>query len=479
MKNDFTIVPNHSLSLQIDQFNFGMIDQSQFQKRTVAFYTLGCKLNFSETSTIARHLQEEGFIRVDFSHGADIYVINTCSVTETAEKKCRYTINKALKINPQAFIVVTGCFAQLKPENIVNIKGVDLVLGSNEKLDMSFYLGSLQKHEKAEIHAGNIAQDKRFMPSWSSGDRTRTFLKVQDGCDYFCTYCTIPLARGRSRNATITETVQQAHEAAQAGAKEIILTGVNIGDFGKSTGESFFDLIKALEKVEKIERFRISSIEPNLLSEDIIRFVAESPKMMPHFHLPLQSGSDQILKLMKRKYNTDLFKKRVNTIRSLVPHAFIGVDVITGVKGETDEAFEETRKFLETLDVSQLHVFTYSERPDTQALKIDHSVPSKERKHRSAVLHEISNHKTRKFYQQFEGNEAFVLFEEQANNGMMHGFTENYIRVECPFTQVLANRIVKVKLKNISPQNGNMTIEEPYSFLEKKPFQGSLQNLQF
>ncbi|MFO8000635.1 MAG: tRNA (N(6)-L-threonylcarbamoyladenosine(37)-C(2))-methylthiotransferase MtaB [Marinilabilia sp.] len=438
-----------------------MIDQLQFQQRTVAFYTLGCKLNFSETSTIARHLQEEGFTRIDFRDGADIYVINTCSVTETAEKKCRYTINKALRINPGAFIIVTGCFAQLKPENLVNMKGVDLVLGSNEKLDKSFYRGSLEKRKQAEVHAGNIARDKRFMPSWSSGDRTRTFLKVQDGCDYFCTYCTIPHARGRSRNAGVAETVEQAREAGKAGAREIILTGVNIGDFGKSTGESFFDLLQALEKVENIDRFRISSIEPNLLTEEIIRFVARSPKFMPHFHIPLQSGSDLVLDLMKRRYDTSLFYDRVEAIHQWIPGAFIGVDVITGVRGETDEAFEKTRQFLSDLDVAQLHVFTYSERPGTQALKIDHHVPVEERKRRSNVLHEISAHKVRKFYQKHTESHAKVLFEEHSSDNAMYGFTENYIRVEHNYIKELANEIVQVKLKNISPQTGNMTIEIP------------------
>ncbi|MFW6202923.1 MAG: tRNA (N(6)-L-threonylcarbamoyladenosine(37)-C(2))-methylthiotransferase MtaB [Marinilabilia sp.] len=438
-----------------------MIDQLQFQQRTVAFYTLGCKLNFSETSTIARHLQEEGFTRVDFRDGADIYVINTCSVTETAEKKCRYTINKALRTNPKAFIIVTGCFAQLKPENLVKMEGVDLVLGSNEKLDISFYLGSLEKRKQAEVHAGNIARDKRFMPSWSSGDRTRTFLKVQDGCDYFCTYCTIPHARGRSRNAGVAETVEQAREAGKAGAREIILTGVNIGDFGKSTGETFFDLIQGLEKVKSVERYRISSIEPNLLSDEIIRFVAESPKFMPHFHIPLQSGSDQVLNLMKRKYDTSLFKKKVETINKKIPEAFIGVDVITGVRGETDEAFEETRKLLNELEISQLHVFTYSERPGTKALEIDHSVPGEERKRRSALLHEISAHKLRKFYQKHTGTTARVLFEENITQNTIQGFTENYIRVEHPADTSLINQIVTGKLEDVSPKTGHMTFKLP------------------
>ncbi|MGQ1890252.1 tRNA (N(6)-L-threonylcarbamoyladenosine(37)-C(2))-methylthiotransferase MtaB [Thermophagus sp. OGC60D27] len=442
-----------------------MIDQSQFQRRTVSFYTLGCKLNFSETSTIARQLENEGFIRGDFREGADVYIINTCSVTGSAEKKCRYAIHRALRINPKAFIVVTGCFAQLKPEAIASIEGVDLVLGSNEKLEMAFYLGVLEKKEKAEIHAGNIAKDKRFMPSWSSGDRTRTFLKIQDGCDYFCSYCTIPLARGRSRNATIRQTVEQAKEAGNAGAKEIILTGVNIGDFGKSTGETFFELLKSLEKVEEVQRFRISSIEPNLLTDEIIQLVADSSKFMPHFHIPLQSGSDEILKLMKRKYDTALFRKRVETIKTLLPHAFIGVDVITGVRGETRQEFEKTHDFLRQLDISQLHVFTYSERPNTQALKIDYSVPHEERKQRSALLHELSAFKVRKFYKQFEHTSARVLFEEHPSNGLMHGFTENYIKVEFPFNPALINQIVDVKLKTLSAHSGNMTLQLP-----KQPF---------
>jgi threonylcarbamoyladenosine tRNA methylthiotransferase MtaB len=447
-----------------------MIDHTQFQQRTVAFYTLGCKLNFSETSTIARHLEEEGFKRVDFREGADIYVINTCSVTETAEKKCRYIIHRALRINPPAFIIVTGCFAQLKPEKIAAIEGVDLVLGSNEKLDMSFYRGTLEKRKNAEIHAGNIAKDRRFMPSWSSGDRTRTFLKVQDGCDYFCSYCTIPLARGRSRNASIEATVEQAKQAGKAGAKEIILTGVNIGDFGKTTGETFAGLIRALEKVDEVERFRISSIEPNLLTKEIIKFVAGSSKFMPHFHIPLQSGSDNILKLMKRKYDTSLFRERIETINNYLPDAFIGVDVITGVRGETIEEFEKTRHFLNQLNISQLHVFTYSERPDTQALKIKYSVPHQERKRRSVILHELSEYKLRKFYKRFEGTKAKVLFEEHSSDGLMHGFSENYLRVECPFDPKLANSIVEVELKNISPLSGNMTIQLPGSFVQGRTF---------
>jgi threonylcarbamoyladenosine tRNA methylthiotransferase MtaB len=438
-----------------------MIDQSQFQTRTVGFYTLGCKLNFSETSTIARHLQEEGFKRVSFHDAADIYVINTCSVTETADKKCRHIIHKALRTNPNAFIVVTGCFAQLKPDNIVQMPGVDLVLGSNEKFDLNNYLTNIEKKSVAEVHAGNIARDKRFMPSYSSGDRTRSFLKVQDGCDYMCSYCTIPLARGRSRNGTIEDTIAQAREAGKAGAREIILTGVNIGDFGKSTGESFYDLVRALDRVDEVERIRISSIEPNLLGEEIIEWVAQSKKFMPHFHIPLQSGSDKILQLMKRRYDTALFKKRVDTIRRLLPEAFIGVDVIVGVRGETDREFETTQMFLQSLDVSQLHVFTYSERPNTKALEIEYNVPLNERKKRSQILHQLSDHKMRQFYQRFEGLSAPVLFEEHQTDGTMHGFTDNYIRVETPYNQRLTNRIVKVQMTKVSPFSGHMLIESP------------------
>ncbi len=438
-----------------------MIDHTQFQTRTVAFYTLGCKLNFSETSTIARNLQEKGYKRVSFNDAADIFVINTCSVTDTADKKCRHIIHKALRINPQAFIVVTGCFAQLKPQSIMNIPGVDLVLGSNEKFDLENHLDDLEKKAVASVYAGNIAKDKRFMPSYSSGDRTRTFLKVQDGCDYMCSYCTIPHARGRSRNGTIAQTIAQAREAGRAGAQEIILTGVNIGDFGKSTGESFFDLVQALDKVDEVKRIRISSIEPNLLSPEIIEFVAHSKKFMPHFHIPLQSGSDQVLQLMKRKYDTALFRQRVNTIRHHLPHAFIGVDVIVGVRGETIEEFETTRAFLSSLDISQLHVFTYSERANTQALKIDHNVPADERKRRSQVLHQLSDIKLKDFYHRFEGKTAPVLFEAQHTNGTMLGFTHNYIRVEVPYSPKLTNRIEEVKLSKISPLSGHMLIDYP------------------
>lgn len=428
-----------------------MIDRTVFKEKKAAFYTLGCKLNFSETSTIARSMVDEGFVRVDFTEKADVYVINTCSVTEVAEKKCRQVIQKAIRQNPNAFVVVTGCFAQLKPQNIANLPGVDLVLGSNEKFDITSYLGHLEKTDKAEIHAGKIVINKEFKPSFSAGDRTRSFLKVQDGCDYFCSYCTIPLARGRSRNASVTETVQQARLAAAEGAREIILTGVNIGDFGRSTQESFFDLIRELEKVEGVERFRISSIEPNLLTEEVIQFVADSKKFMPHFHIPLQSGSDKVLRLMRRKYDTALFANKVETIRRILPHAFIGVDVIVGVRGESEADFLETHQFLQELDYSQLHVFTYSERPNTQALEIEDVVPVEERRHRSLLLHQLSDKKLRGFYSRFLNSTASVLVEGEEHDGMMHGFTQHYLKVELPANALLKNTIQNVKLTKFNP----------------------------
>ncbi|SMO90084.1 threonylcarbamoyladenosine tRNA methylthiotransferase MtaB [Saccharicrinis carchari] len=428
-----------------------MIDKSLFLEKKVAFHTLGCKLNFSETSTIARALTDEGFIKVKYDDFADVYVINTCSVTEIADKKCRYAINKAIRQNPNAFVVVTGCFAQLKPLSISKMEGVDLVLGSNEKFRIADYLGDLQKKASGEVHAGKIMTNKEFFPSYSMGDRTRTFLKVQDGCDYFCSFCTIPLARGKSRNADIKTTVQLAKKAASEGAREIILTGVNIGDFGKSTNENFFELIKELDKIKEIERFRISSIEPNLLSDDIIEFVAQSQRFMPHFHIPLQSGSNKVLAMMKRKYNRELFAQRVEKIKSLLPHAFIGVDVIVGVRGETGIHFNEALDFINELDISQLHVFTYSERPNTKALTIEHVVPISERKLRSQILHQVSDKKTRHFYGQFEGQTARVLFEGSENEGMMNGYTENYLKVKLPFDASLKNSIKQVKLKSFVP----------------------------
>ncbi len=425
-----------------------MIDKSLFLEKKVAFHTLGCKLNFSETSTIARALTDEGFIKVKYDEFADVYVINTCSVTEIADKKCRHAINKAIRQNPNAFVVVTGCFAQLKPQAIARMEGVDLVLGSNEKFKIADYLGDLQKKASGEVHAGKIMTNKEFFPSYSMGDRTRTFLKVQDGCDYFCSYCTIPLARGKSRNSDIATTVQLAKKAASEGAEEIILTGVNIGDFGKSTNENFFQLVQELDKVKEVQRFRISSIEPNLLSDEIIEFVAQSERFMPHFHIPLQSGSNKVLAMMKRKYNRELFAQRVDKIKTLLPHAFIGVDVIVGVRGETSVHFNEALEFINDLDISQLHVFTYSERPNTKALTIEHVVPISERKIRSQILHQVSDKKTRYFYSQFEGQEANVLFEGSENEGMMNGFTENYLKVKIPFNAELKNCVKQVRLKS-------------------------------
>ncbi len=425
-----------------------MIDKSLFLEKKVAFHTLGCKLNFSETSTIARALTDEGFVKVKYDEFADVYVINTCSVTEIADKKCRQAINKAIRQNPNAFVVVTGCYAQLKPKSIANMEGVDLVLGSNEKFKIADYLGDLQKKASGEVHAGKIMSNKEFFPSYSMGDRTRTFLKVQDGCDYFCSYCTIPLARGKSRNSDIATTVQLAKKAASEGAEEIILTGVNIGDFGKSTNENFFQLVQELDKIKEIQRFRISSIEPNLLSDEIIEFVAQSERFMPHFHIPLQSGSNKVLAMMKRKYTRELFAQRVEKIKTLLPHAFIGVDVIVGVRGETSIHFNEALEFINDLDISQLHVFTYSERPNTKALTIEHVVPITERKIRSQILHQVSDKKTRYFYSQFEGQTANVLFEGSENEGMMNGFTENYLKVKIPFNAELKNCVKQVRLKS-------------------------------
>ncbi len=436
-----------------------MIDNSTFLERTVAFYTLGCKLNFSETSTIAKNLSDEGFKRVEFDQKADIYVINTCSVTEIADKKCRQVIKKAISINPSAFVVVTGCYAQLKPDNIAKMNGVDLVLGSNEKFQMAEFLKDIEKRHHGEVIAGRISSGVKFYPSYSMGDRTRCFLKVQDGCDYYCSYCTIPLARGHSRNNTIEKTVALAQEAVTGGAKEIILTGVNIGDFGKSTGESFLELIKRLEADVEVGRIRISSIEPNLLSDEIIEFVANSKKFMPHFHIPLQSGSDAVLQLMQRRYDTALFRRRVEKIRSLLPHAFIGVDVIVGVRGETDAYFEEACQFIDSLDISQLHVFTYSERPNTRAIKMDLSVPIEIRKHRSQVLHQLSDKKTREFYKNFIGTKGVALIEGSESGGKLSGYTENYLQVEVPYNESLINTTIELSLMKLNQSGDSFVIE--------------------
>jgi threonylcarbamoyladenosine tRNA methylthiotransferase MtaB len=423
-----------------------MIDTSIFQDKTAVYYTLGCKLNFSETSTIGKTLKEAGVRTARKGEKADICVINTCSVTEVADKKCRQAIHRFRKQHPDAFIVVTGCYAQLKPDQVAEIEGVDVVLGAEQKKDLLKYLGDLHKHDKGEAVASSFKDIRSFAPSCSRGDRTRYFLKVQDGCDYFCSYCTIPLARGRSRNGTIASMVEQAEQAAAEGGKEIVLTGVNIGDFGRTTGESFFELVKALDKVQGIERYRISSIEPNLLTDEIIEYVSKSRSFMPHFHIPLQSGSDEVLQLMKRRYDTELFAGKIKKIKELMPDAFIGVDVIVGTRGETDEYFEKAYEFIKGLDVSQLHVFSYSERPNTQALNIDYVVKPEVKHQRSQRLLALSDEKTKAFYAKRIGEAMTVLMEKPKAGAPMHGFTDNYIRVEVESKPKLDNHLVKVRL---------------------------------
>lgn len=423
-----------------------MIDTTVFQDKKAVYYTLGCKLNFSETSSIGKMLKDVGVRTVRKGEKADICVINTCSVTEIADKKCRQAIHRLTKQHPGAFVVVTGCYAQLKPEQVSNIEGVDLVLGAEQKGELINYLGSLEKHEHGEAITTATKDIRSFAPSCSRGDRTRYFLKVQDGCDYFCSYCTIPFARGRSRNGKIEDLVAQARQAAAEGGKEIVLTGVNIGDFGKTTGETFFDLVKALDQVEGIERFRISSIEPNLLTDEIIEYVAHSRAFMPHFHIPLQSGCDEVLKLMRRRYDIALFASKIRKIKELMPDAFIGVDVIVGTRGETPEYFEKAYEFIRGLDVTQLHVFSYSERPGTQALKIDYVVPAEEKHQRSQRLLALSDEKTKAFYARHIGQEAKVLMERSKAGMPMHGFTENYIRVELEHDDSLDNHLVQVRM---------------------------------
>ena len=423
-----------------------MIDTTVFQDKKAVYYTLGCKLNFSETSTIGKTLKEAGVRTARRGEKADICVINTCSVTEVADKKCRQAIHRLVKNHPGAFVVVTGCYAQLKPEQVASIEGVDVVLGAEEKGRLMDYLGDLQKHDKGEAVTSAFKDIRSFAHSCSRGDRTRYFLKVQDGCDYFCSYCTIPFARGRSRNGRIEDIVTQARQAAAEGGKEIVITGVNIGDFGKTTGESFFDLVKALDQVEGIERYRISSIEPNLLTDEIIDYVAQSRAFMPHFHIPLQSGCDEVLKLMRRRYDTALFAHKINKIKEVMPHAFIGVDVIVGTRGETEAYFNRAYEFLKGLDVTQLHVFSYSERPGTQALKIDHVVSPEEKHRRSQLLLALSDEKTRAFYASHIGQEAVVLMEKSKPGTPMHGFTDNYVRVELPYVISLDNQLVRVRM---------------------------------
>lgn len=437
-----------------------MIDHTVFENKKAAYYTLGCKLNFAETSTIGKVLSEQGVRKVRPGEKADICVINTCSVTELADKKCRQAIRRISKQHPNAFVVVTGCYAQLKPEEVAHIEGVDLVLGAEQKLDILHYLNDLHKTDAdGEIHTSASKDIRTFTPSCSADDRTRHFLKVQDGCDYFCSYCTIPFARGRSRNGSIESLVKQAEEVAAQGGKEIVLTGVNIGDFGKTTGETFIDLIRALDEVEGIERYRISSIEPNLITDEAIDFVAGSKRFAPHFHIPLQSGSDDVLKLMRRRYDTALFRHKIKKIKSILPDAFIGVDVIVGTRGETDAYFEDARRFIESLDVTQLHVFSYSERPGTQALKIDYVVDPKVKHIRSQILLDLSEKKLQAFYEAHIGREAKVLFEHTKKDGMMHGFTENYIKVETPYDASLINETRRIRLGGWNADKSALQIE--------------------
>ncbi|MEY3100605.1 MAG: hypothetical protein RIS63_1507 [Bacteroidota bacterium] len=418
---------------------------NQFER--VAFYTLGCKLNFSETSTIARLFEDGGFAKVEFEDNPDIFVINTCSVTENADKKCKQLVKRAKKIAPESMVIILGCYAQLKPEEISQIPGVDLVLGANEKFNV---LAHLEKKNEVQIVHENIKHTHDFIPSHSFGDRTRSFLKVQDGCDYFCTFCTIPLARGKSRNASIAQTLLEAQKIAKTEVKEVVLTGVNIGDFGQGGEENFYSLIQELDKVEGIARFRISSIEPNLLSNEIIAFCLEkAQRFAPHFHIPLQSGADQILEKMRRKYLTGLYAERVDQIKSINPDTCIGVDVIVGFPGETDDDFLATVNFLKDIDISYLHVFTYSERANTGASKLGTKVPMDTRRERSKLLHLLSDRKKLAFYQTQIGKNKNVLFEQEENEGLLYGFTENYVKVKTAFDARLINQIVGVQLTEI------------------------------
>ncbi len=413
----------------------------------VAFHTLGCKLNFAETSEISKILTNAGYAKVEMTEHPDVLVINTCSVTDQADQKCRNIVRRAIKTNPDVFVAVVGCYAQLKPQEIAQIEGVSVVLGANEKFNILQHI-QRSAEERQKIVVGHIKEVNEFVPSFSSGDRTRTFLKVQDGCNYFCAFCTIPLARGRSRSASIADTLKQAELAIEKGAKEIVLTGVNIGDFGTAHGETFLDLIKALDALSHIERYRISSIEPNLLTEEIIAFVAQSKKFMPHFHIPLQSGDDEILRAMRRRYRTDLYQSRIDSINRLIPDACIGVDVITGFPGETDELFQNTMNFIQDLPVSYLHVFTYSERANTTALRIEDVVPMEKRHQRTAQLRMLSEKKKRAFYQRFFQQERPILWESVNEDGRMMGYTDNYIRLSKPFDLEQVNTIESVVMDN-------------------------------
>ena len=433
-------------------------------KKRVAFYTLGCKLNFSETSTIARNLQEEGFERVDFEEVADMYVINTCSVTENADKQFKQVVRKAMKLNDKAFVAAVGCYAQLKPEELADVDGVDLVLGATEKFKLADYINDLSKNDFGQVHSCEIAEADFYVGSYSIGDRTRAFLKVQDGCDYKCTYCTIPLARGISRSDALENVLQNAAEISKQGIKEIVLTGVNIGDYGKGEfgnkkhEHTFLDLVKALDEVEGIERLRISSIEPNLLKNETIDFVSKSRTFVPHFHIPLQSGSNEILGKMKRRYQREVYTDRVANIRQVMPHACIGVDVIVGFPGETDEHFLETYHFLNDLDISYIHVFTYSERDNTEAAVMEGVVPNNVRAKRSKMLRGLSVKKRRAFYESQLGTQRTVLFEGENKEGYIYGFTENYVKVKTPWDPALVNTLHEVQLTRID-EDGSVRME--------------------
>ncbi len=420
-----------------------MIDNTLFTKGKLFFHTLGCKLNFAETSYIGRQLLEDGYVKAKRGEDADICIINTCSVTDIADKKSRQLIKRIKRLNPNTKIVVTGCYAQLKPEEVAGLEEVDLVLGAKEKFNIVEYLN---KENQEKVYHSNILKKKSFDPSYSFNDRTRYFLKVQDGCDYYCSFCTIPLARGHSRSGSIKETMKMVDKIITEGAKEIVLTGVNTGDFGKRNGETFLGLLQEMDKVNTDIRYRISSVEPNLLTNEIIELVAKSEHFMPHFHLPLQSGSDEVLKIMRRKYDTVLFRNKIETIRKILPDAFIGVDTIVGVREETEELFQKGYDFINSIDFSQLHVFTYSERKDTKMTSFEHIVPMKERKRRSELLHQLSEEKTEKFYKKQRGKTTKVLWENKKSDGKMYGFSENYIQVECDYENKKTNQIEEVTM---------------------------------
>lgn len=434
-----------------------MSDQN-IKKKKVAFHTLGCKLNFAETSTMSRSFPSEAFERVPASSKADIYVINTCSVTDAADRKCRQAIKKFIHLSPDAFIAVVGCYAQLNPQEISSIPGVDLVLGTNEKYDIAEYISNNKKKPTPEIHSCDLSSDDRFFPSSSAGDRTRSFLKIQDGCDYVCSYCTIPFARGKSRNPEISTLITEAERIASTGIKEIVITGVNIGDFGRSTGDTFAELLRKLVKISGIERYRISSIEPNLLTDEIISLAAENGKILPHFHIPLQSGCNKILGLMRRRYNREVFASRIMEIKNKLPMAGIGADVIVGFPGETDEDFNDTYDFLKNLPLSYLHVFSFSERPGTVAGKLPGKVPHTDIEERSKTLNVLSHKKNEEFCRLNTGKEANVLFERTRHAGFITGFTDNYIKVEYPWQSKLTGEIRKVRLTGIN-DDGKMNVE--------------------